>query len=389
MKQTTKYQGYLLNPEITFLNHGSYGAVPLSVFEVYQEWQRELERQPVLFIGRKSGQLLAEARKVLAEYLHCQPEEVVYVTNSTYGVNAVARSLHLKNGDEVLASNQEYGATNRTWQFLAQKEGFLYKVQPISTPFTTQEALIEEFWAGVNEHTRVIFLSHITSDTAAIFPVEEICRRARAAGILTLIDGAHAPGQLELDLTQMGCDFYTGNLHKWVNAPKGAAFLYAHPAVQALIEPLVVSFGWQSVQPGPSPLVDYHEYIGTRELAAFLSVPAAIAYQNERNWPFVRQTCHEMVSRALADIQEITGLPSLYRNDSWYSQLAAFALPNTWDAAQTKTTLYDTFQIELPVYLWNRQLFGRISIQEYNPWQDVQNLLAALSDLKTKDRRAA
>ena len=386
---TTKYKGYLLDPEITFLNHGSFGATPIPVFETYQNWQRELERQPVYFIARKSPQLLAEARQILADYLHCQAQEVVYVTNSTYGVNAIAHSLQLQSGDEVLTSNQEYGATNRTWQFLAQQNGFMYKSQTISTPFTTQEKLLEEFWAGVTPHTRVIFLSHITSETAAIFPVQAICQRARQAGILTLIDGAHAPGQLDLDLTAMGCDFYTGNLHKWVNAPKGAAFLYARSDMQYLLKPLVVSFGWQSVQPGPSQLVDLHEYIGTRELAAFLSVPKAIDYQRDHDWPQIRQRCHETVTQALEAIGKLTRLPSLYGNDSWYGQFAAFPLPNTWDVAQTKTTLYDTYSVELPIYQWNQQLYGRISIQEYNPWQDVEFLLSALSELIKKDRMAA
>ncbi len=385
---SSKYVGYQLNPEITFLNHGSFGAVPNLVFETYQQWQRELEKQPVLFIARKAPQLLADAREVMAKYLHCQADEVVYVTNSTYGVNVIARSLDLKAGDEVLTSNHEYGATNRTWQFLAGKAGFTYKVQPISTPFTSHEKLLEEFWAGVTPQTKVIFLSHITSETAAIFPIKEICQRARAAGILTLIDGAHVPGHIDLDLTDVGCDFYTGNFHKWVCSPKGSAFLYARKDSHALIEPLVVSFGWQSVLPGTSTLVDYNEYLGTRDLAAFLTVPTAIEYQAQHHWPDVRQRCHEMTNKALQAIQSITGLASLYQGgDFWYGQLASFALPNTWEAQKTKDSLYDTYKIEVPVYVWNQQLYARISIQEYNPWSDVKALLDALIQLM-KNRRS-
>lgn len=377
-----KYTGYQLDPEIIFLNHGSFGAVPNPVFETYQQWQRELEVQPVLFIARKAPQLLAEAREVIARYLHCLAEEVVYVTNSTFGVNVVARSLDLKAGDEVLTSNHEYGATNRTWQYLADKTGFTYKIQPINTPFTSHETLVEEFWAGVTPQTRVIFLSHITSETAAIFPVKEICARARKAGILTLIDGAHVPGHIDLNLSDLGCDFYTGNFHKWVCSPKGSAFLYARKDCHGLIDPLVVSFGWQPVLPGPSTLVDYNEYLGTRDLAAFLSVPAAITYQAQRNWPHVRQHCHEVTIRALQAIHAITELPTLYQGgDFWYGQLAAFALPNTWEAQKTKDQLYDIYKIEIPVYRWNEQLYARLSIQEYTPWSDVDALLSVLSQL--------
>ena len=303
-----RYTGYLLDPNITFLNHGSFGATPIPVFESYQNYQRELEMQPVLFIDRRSPGLLHEAREVLAQYLHCEADELVYVTNSTYGVNAIARSLNLQPGDEVLTSDQEYGATNRTWQFLAQKVGFTYRVQKLNTPFTTIEKLVDEFWQGVTPNTRVIFLSHITSETATIFPIKEICKRAKESGILTLIDGAHAPGQIELDLHDLDCDFYTGNLHKWVCSPKGSAFLYTRKSLHSLLEPLVVSFGWQPVESGPSPLVDYHQYIGTRELAAFLSVPDAIEYQQKRKWPQVRQNCHLLVKDALQRIDAITGL---------------------------------------------------------------------------------
>ncbi|MBI9048525.1 MAG: aminotransferase class V-fold PLP-dependent enzyme [Anaerolineaceae bacterium] len=318
----------------------------------------------------------------MADYLHCQSSELVYVTNSTYGLNAVARSLKLTSGDEVLTCNQEYGATNRAWQFLAQKQGFIYRIQPISTPFTTHETLIKEFWQGVNANTKVIFLSHITSETAAIFPVQKICQRARQAGILTVIDGAHAPGQIDLELHDLDCDFYTGNLHKWVCSPKGSTFLYARESAQHLLEPFVISFGWQPVKPGPSTLVDYHEYIGTRDLAAFLSVPTALEYQQQRNWPEVRFQCHQLVTNALKRINQITGLDGYYQGgDFWYGQFAAFKLPNHWDVMETKNKLYDDYKIELPIYIWNEQLTGRISIQEYNTQNDVDAFVNAISEM--------
>ena len=207
---------FLLDPDITFLNHGSFGATPKPVFDVYQNWQRELERQPVEFLDRRFAERMAASRAVLADYFGIQRDNLVYVTNATVGVNIVARSLELGIGDEVLATNHEYGACDRTWRFLSQKHGFAYINQPISVPLASMEDFIEQFWQSVTPHTKVIFLSHITSPTATIFPVAEVCRRASAQDILTVVDGAHAPGQIPLNLEEVGADFYIGNLHKWM-----------------------------------------------------------------------------------------------------------------------------------------------------------------------------
>ncbi|HNP84748.1 MAG TPA: aminotransferase class V-fold PLP-dependent enzyme, partial [Kouleothrix sp.] len=200
---------FLLRPEITFLNHGSFGACPRPVFESYQEWQRRLEVQPVEFLGRHISTLLAEARTRLAAYLRTAAGNLVYVPNATYGVNIVARSLDLQPGDEVLASDHEYGAADRAWRFVCNKRGVRYINQPIGLPLESAEQFVEQLWAGVTPRTKVIFLSHITSPTALIFPLEAVCRRARAEGIMTVIDGAHAPGQIDLALDALGADFYT------------------------------------------------------------------------------------------------------------------------------------------------------------------------------------
>src|SRR3972149_4609479 len=229
---------FLLDPEVIFLNHGSFGACPKTVFEVYQNWQRELERQPVEFLGRRIADLLAEARTQLAAYLGVESDEVVCFSNPTMAINMVARSLDLHPGDEVLASDHEYGALDRTWRFICRQKGAKYIQQPISLPITSQEDVIKTIWQGVSKQTRVIFISHITSPTALVFPVEEICHRARTAGILTIVDGAHAPGQIQLDLDTIGADFYAGACHKWLCAPKGAGFLFARRSAQSRLPPL-------------------------------------------------------------------------------------------------------------------------------------------------------
>src|SRR6202171_4908211 len=198
---------FLLDPKVIFLNHGSFGACPRPVFAAYQQWQLELEREPVDFIGRRAHTLLADARAGLAVYIGAEADEVVYFPNPTTAANMIVRSLKLGPADEVLTTDHEYGAMERTWNFYASRSGFRYVRRPMPLPMTTAADFVESFWAGVTEDTRIIFISHISSPTALIFPIQEICQRARAAGILTIIDGAHAPGQLSLDMHALGADF--------------------------------------------------------------------------------------------------------------------------------------------------------------------------------------
>ncbi len=289
---------FLLDPSITFLNHGSFGATPRPVFQAYQSWQRELERQPVEFLGRRFDNLMEAARSSLGDYLGTNANNLVFTTNVTEALNIVAHSLDLGPGDEVLGTDHEYGALDRTWHFLARERGFTYINQPIPVPLTSKEDFLDSLWEAVSPRTRVIFLSHITSPTALIFPVEAVIKKARQAGILTVVDGAHAPGQIPLKLDDLGADFYGGNLHKWLCAPKGAGFLFARQEVQHLLKPLVVSWGYESDNPGPSKFIDQFEWTGTRDIASFLSVHTAIEFQQEHDWEKVRQACHELVREA-------------------------------------------------------------------------------------------
>ena len=372
---------FLLDPSVVFLNHGSFGACPRPVFEVYQRWQLELEREPVDFIGRRRGGLMAEARARLADFLGAEASEVVYFPNPTTAANMVVRSLTLGPGDEVLATDHEYGAMDRTWRFYAEQAGFRYIRWPMPLPMTTPEAFVESFWEGVNEHTRVIFISLITSPTAVRFPVEAICRKARAAGILTIIDGAHAPGQIALDLHAVGADIYIGAAHKWLCAPKGSAFLYARPEVQAWLRPLVVSWGYDSGAPSEARFIDYHEYQGTRDFAAHLATPAAIDFQAEHDWPAVRADCHALVRGARQRINELTGLESICPDSTdWFGQMAAIRLPAI-DVGRVGTQLWERYHIEVPLIYWNGQAFVRLSCQAYNSAEDVEALIRALAEL--------
>jgi isopenicillin-N epimerase len=230
----------------------------------------------------------------------------------------------------------------------------------------------------------VIVVSHIASPTALIFPVAEIARRARREGILTVIDGAHAPGQIDLSLEEIGADFYVGNCHKWLCAPVGAGFLYARPERQPLLEPLVVSWGWQSRAPSGSPFQDYFEWIGTDDPAAYLSVPAAIAFQREHDWPAVRIACHQLAAEARQRIAALNGLPHIAPDSpDWWAQMfaAPLPIPNATAMEELKRRLWDDYQVEAPLTPWNGQFFLRVSIQAYNSARDVDRLLDALGGL--------
>ena len=398
---------FLLDPGIHFLNHGSFGTCPRPVFETYQRWQAELERQPVEFLGRRATELLASSRAALAAYLGAAADDVVYFPNPTTAINMVARNvarlscarsgasiakhsapedeaatLRVRPGDEILTTDHEYGAMDRTWRYVCDQIGARYVQRPIPLPVTTHTDFVEHFWAGVTERTRIIFISHITSPTALTFPVAEICRRAHAAGILTIVDGAHAPGQVPLNLVELGADIYTGACHKWLCAPKGAAFLHARPEVQPWLEPLVVSWGWEAERPGPSRFVDWHEWQGTRDLAAYLTVPAAIRFQAEHAWDDVRRRCHQLAVATRGRIDALTGLPPICPDgpDTWFSQLIAARLPEC-DLDALKARLYDEHRIEAPLIRWNDQAFIRVSFQAYNDEDDADALVLALARL--------
>jgi isopenicillin-N epimerase len=373
---------FLLNPEIIYLNHGSFGACPKPVFEVYQAWQRELEKQPVEFLGRRMIELMARARKALAEFLGVMTDNVVYFSNPTTTANMIARSLDLKPGDEILTTDHEYGAMNRTWHFVCLMTGAKYIQQTIPLPLTSHEDLLEQFFAGVTSRTKVVFVSHITSPTALIFPIKDLCQQARQAGLISIVDGAHAPGQISLNLDDIGADLYIGACHKWLCAPKGAAFLYARPEIQPSLNPLVVSWGYESENPGSSQFIDYHEWQGTRDLAPFLSVPAAIDYQNNNNWHAVRLNSHSLASQTRQRINHLTGLEPICPDSiNWYVQMTSIRLPSGIDIEWLKENLYNKFRIEVPVFSWNDHPMIRVSFQGYNDQSDADALLEALSRL--------
>jgi isopenicillin-N epimerase len=374
---------FLIDRDVIFFNHGSFGACPRPVFESYQYWQLQLERNPVSFIGRRVTKLLEDARHALGAYLHTSGDNLVYVVNATFGVNVILRSLQFQPGDELLTTDHEYGAVNNNWDFMAMKQGFNIVKQHIPLPVTTDDEFVEQFWKGVTPHTRVISLSHITSPTALIFPVEKIIKRAREAGIITVIDGAHAPGQIPLNMEEIGADFYVGNLHKWVCAPKGSAFMYARPEMQKMLDPLVVSHGWKkdlNERGLHGSFIDVQQNQGTRDFAAFLATPDAIKFQNEHNWDQVRADCHALAADTQKRILDMYGLQPFSPVDArpaWWSQLVSIPLPKV-DLTKLAKCLLEDYKIEIPIFAFQDHPLMRLSIQAYNTREETDILVNAI-----------
>ena len=355
---------FLLDPEIAYLNHGSFGACTRAVFDEYQRLQRELERGPTDFFTRRVSRwfwgeseqpgLLAEARAALASFVGARADDLVFAPNATSGLNAVLRSLSLEPGDEILTTAHEYGAVTRTWEFMRAN---LVVCDP------------EELVSRIGPATRAVSVSHITSPTALVFPVEEICAAARSHGVLAIVDGAHAPGHVPLDLEALGADVYSGNCHKWLCAPKGAGFLWARPEHQRWIEPLVVSWGYRE----DADFAERHGWAGTRDPAAYLTVPKAI----EVHATFDLERARGLADEAERRLTEL-GLPRIPGEPAPF--MRAVELP-VGDAAELWRRLFEEFRVEVPVYEWDGRRLLRVSIGPYNDEGDVDRLVAALERL--------
>lgn len=375
---------FLLRPGITYLNFGSFGACPKPVFERYQQYQLELEQEPVQFIVETGLHYLAASRKALANYLQADPDDLVYVVNPSHAVNIVAKSLLLKPGDEVLTTNLEYGACDRTWQYYCEKAGAAYVRQPIQLPLENADNFVAQFVKGLTAKTKLIFLSHITSSTALRFPVELIIKEAQQRGILTFIDGAHAPGQIPLDLTNLGADFYTGACHKWMMTPKGSSFLFAKRERQPLLDPLVISWGYKSDHPSSSQFLDYHQTQGTRDFSAFLCIPAALDFMHQYKWEKVSASCRKLVLDNAPRFYELLGAkPLAPLREEFILQLCSFQLP-TKDAERIKSILFNEYKIEVPVMRHGEKVFLRYSIQAFNSQADLDQLYNALVSIKNQ-----
>ena len=378
---------FLLRPDVTFLNHGSYGACPRPVFEEYQRWQVQMEAQPVAFLDPARGLSgwMRDARVAMAGELNTDADNIVGQTNATAALNIVAQSLDLKPGDEILTTDHEYAALDKTWAYVARRTGAKIVAIAVPLPLTSENQFTESLLAAITPQTRVIFLSHITSATALVFPIERIVAEARARGIYTVIDGAHTPGHIPLNMAALGADFYAGNCHKWLMAPKGSAFLFVRPELQSMINPLVISHGWteDAAEPGPfgnTAFIDRLEMQGTRDPAAWLTVPSAIAFRAQHGWEKVAVQCRDLVQDTARRVAKLTKLAPFCSPEFCAPQMVSMPVPPC-DTADLQRQLMAQYGIEIPCFTWQNHSIVRVSAQGYNTQSQMDHLIHALSAL--------
>jgi isopenicillin-N epimerase len=360
-----------------YLNHGSFGVAPRCVQRTRLDWIRQFDAQPMDCFVRQLEPALLAARARLAGFVGTQPENLVFVENATVAMNVVAKSFPLSAGDEVLINNHEYGAVRRIWKRVCRDAGAELVEARLSCPFASVADIIEPILSHITNRTKLLIVSHITSPTAVIFPVAEICRAARQRGVATCIDGPHALAQLDVCIDQLPCDFYTASCHKWLSAPFGSGFLFAHPDRQAVIRPLTLS--WGRLLPNvPMRWDDEFTWMGTRDPSSFLSVPAAIDFLNDIGIDQVRQRQHELARYARRRLETVLSRAAIVPDDpNWYGAMAEVPLPDgDWTGVQSE--LWNQCGIEVPLVHFEDRWFIRVSCHLYNMRDDIDRLADVL-----------
>lgn len=376
---------WLLKKDIAFLNHGSFGAAPWRVLAEQDEWRRRIEAEPIELLGRRCEALIDEAKAPIGQFLGMNSKDFGLVTNATEGINAVLRSLTFKPGDELTTTTHVYNAVRQAMKNVAARVaevGATYREIGIPLPATSPKQLADVVLNGLSDHTRLLVIDHVTSPTALVFPVEQITAECARRGIEVIIDGAHVPGMLALDVPEIGAAYYAGNLHKWVCAPKGSAFLWVRPDKQPAVHPCIVShllgegfareFSWQ----------------GTRDISNWLSVPKAIEFMGELGWDLVRAHNHALAVWGQRMLCEHFGVEPISPPDgNMIGSMATVRLPGklaTMSEEVGKTTqhqLYSEFQVEAPLVYWGGQWHVRISCQVYTHPEEIERLADAIAKL--------
>jgi len=383
---------WLLDPTVVFLNHGSFGACPRPVLASQNEWRERLERQPLQFLVRELEMHLDTARAVLADFVGADAADLVFVPNATTGVNTVLRSLAFQPGDELLVTNQEYNACRNVLNFVAERSGARVVVVPLPFPFAHEAELVAPILAAITPRTRLALLDHVTSQTGLVLPLARLVAELNERGVDTLVDGAHAPGMVPLHLRDLGAAYYTGNCHKWLCAPKGAALLHVRRDKQAAIRPLTISHGANSTRTDRSRLHLEFDWPGTWDPAAALSVPTAIQFIGSLvpgGWPQVMARNQTLALAARKILTGSLGVPEPCPAD-FIGSLAAIPLPDAppdagprrpFNEYPLQDALRTKHHIEVPITSWPAppRRFLRISAQLYNALPQYEFLAQVLT----------
>ena len=392
LQSSSFQQLWSLDPSVTFLNHGSFGACPTTVLEAQQRLREQLEHEPLRFFGREWEPLLDEARKKLAEFVGGDAEDLVFVPNATTGVNSVLRSLVFHPEDEILTTNHEYNACRNALDFIASRTGARVVVAKIPFPIESPQEILDAVIEQVSPKTRLALLDHVTSQTGLIFPLQQLVKQLQQRGVDTLVDGAHAPGMLPLNLLEIGATYYTGNCHKWLCAPKGAAFLYVRRDKQPEIRPLTISHGANSPRTDKSRFQLEFDWMGTDDPTAYMCVPEAIAFMGSLlpgGWNELRQRNHQLALQARQLLCEALNV-SMPCPDEMIGSMAVVPMPEVLESRNfmaLRDELFDRFGIQVQVVPWQEKpkLLVRVSAQIYNTLEQYEYLGKALKELIIED----
>ncbi|MBN3881119.1 MAG: aminotransferase class V-fold PLP-dependent enzyme [Nostoc sp. JL23] len=377
-----------LDSTVTFLNHGSFGACPKQVLEFQQRLRSQLEHEPLRFFGREWEPLLDDARSKLAAFVSADVQDLVFVPNATTGVNSVLRSLTFSPEDEILTTNHEYNACRNALDFIASRTGARVVVAKVPFPIDSPQQIVAAVIERVSAKTRLALLDHITSQTGLIFPIQELAKELQQRGVDTLVDGAHAPGMISLDLREIGATYYSGNCHKWLCAPKGAAFLYVRRDKQSEIRPLTISHGTNSPRTDKSRFQLEFDWTGTDDPTAYMCVPEAIAFMGSLlpgGWTELRQQNHQLVLQGRRLLCEALEVQPLCPKEM-IGSMAVVPMPTTLenrDFMSIHDELFDKFGIQVQVMPWQEKprLLVRISAQIYNTLEQYEYLAKVLKGL--------
>jgi isopenicillin-N epimerase len=382
-----------LDPEVVYLNHGSYGATPTRVLERQAELRARLEREPVRFLGRELEGLLDDARGQLAAFVGADADDLAFVANATTGVNAVLRSLDLQPGDELVVTSHEYNACRNAAEYAAGRAGATVVAAELPFPVASEDELVEAVVGALGPRTRLLLIDHVTSPTALVLPVERLAREAAARGALVLVDGAHGPGMIEADLRRLaaaGVGFYAANCHKWVCAPKGSGFLWVRPDLQERVRPTVISHGANSPRTDRSRFRLEFDWVGTQDPTAYLCVPAAIELLGSLlpgGWPELRAQNRALALEGRRLVCDALGIGRPCP-DELVGSTASMPLPPAASPADThkdplSDELFERFRIEVPVFPFPTPpaRLLRLSAQAYNTPQEYAALARALTEV--------
>lgn len=378
----------LLDPSAIYLNTGSYGPLPRVVFERVTELRRRLAAEPSDFLWRQTPPLLWQARERLAQFVHADPHRLIFTVNVTAAINAVAASLRLSAPGEILMTTQEYGSMRYAWERAAQRQGLSLRQVPIPLLPAEPGELISTIVSQIRPETRLLFISHALHTTGMVMPVAAICGAARQHNILTVVDGAHAPGMIPVDLPALGCDFYGANCHKWLLAPIGAGFLYVAPGQEERLLPLIVSWGWhfdrakadQRDEFGSTPWIRAFEFEGTRDPCPWLAVPRAIDFHESLGPPYIGERHGELTDYVREKLDGLKGLRlATPAQTELRGAITAFHLPSR-DIRSVRNKLWQDYRLEVPVVEHPEGNLLRVSTHFYNTESEIDRLAEALAE---------